>query len=185
VRRLLPVVLIVIIAGSLGYWFYGRRPPQPPAAGIPNTLAEDRAGRIKDLQYDVTFSVPAKRDAPIAAHLSATFMLSDKSRPLSFDFAQPVEKLLAMHANTNIIEPAVASGHIVIPTSALLQGLNTVEFEFIAGDAPLNRADDFLYALFVPARASQTIPVFDQPDLKARWRLILNIPKDWVAVSNG
>ncbi len=60
-----------------------------------------------------------------------------------------------------------------------------VEFEFVAGDAPLNRGDDFLYALFVPARASQSIPVFDQPDLKAKWRLILNIPKDWVAVSNG
>jgi aminopeptidase N len=185
VRRLLPVVLIGFIAGALTYWFYGRRPEPPPAAGIPQTLAEDRAGRIKDLQYDVTLTVPAKRDAPIAAHLSATFTLADKSRPLAFDFAQPVEKLLAMHANTNIIEPAVSSGHIVIPTSALLEGLNTVEFEFIAGDAPLNRTDDFLYALFVPARASQAIPVFDQPDLKARWRLILNIPKDWVAVSNG
>ena len=29
------------------------------------------------------------------------------------------------------------------------------------------------------------MPVFDQPDLKARWRLVLNVPADWIAVSNG
>jgi aminopeptidase N len=37
----------------------------------------------------------------------------------------------------------------------------------------------------VPARASLTFPVFDQPDLKARWKLVLNLPSDWTAVSNG
>ena len=47
-----------------------------------------------------------------------------------------------------------------------------VEIEFVAGDAPLNRKDDFLYSLFVPARASLAMPVFDQPDLKAKWQLI-------------
>ena len=185
-RRLALIVFtIAVAAGASALWVYMRRPPPPPAAGIAESLAHDRAGRITDLRYDVTFNVPSKKDAPIAAHLRATFALSNKARPLAFDFAQPVEKLIAMHANRNIIEPRVESQHIVIPTSALLEGENVVEFEFVAGDAPLNRGDDFLYALFVPARASQAIPVLDQPDLKARWRLILNIPKDWVAVSNG
>jgi aminopeptidase N len=90
-----------------------------------------------------------------------------------------------MHANTHIVTPEVLQQHISIPADALTVGKNVVEFEFIAGDAPLNRSDDFLYALFVPARASQTMPVFDQPDLKARWKLVLNIPAAWTAVSNG
>ena len=153
--------------------------------GIALSLAQERAGRVSNLRYEVTFRVPSQRNEPISAHLRATFSLSDKSRPLAFDFAQPIDKLLAMHANGNIVPPNVEAQHIVIPSSALQEGENVVEFEFVAGDAPLNRTDEFLYALFVPARASQAIPVFDQPDLKARWRLILNIPKDWTAVSNG
>ena len=30
-----------------------------------------------------------------------------------------------------------------------------------------------------------SLPVFDQPDLKARWRLELELPEEWVAVANG
>ena len=48
-----------------------------------------------------------------------------------------------------------------------------VVIEFVAGDEALNRREEFLYALFVPARASLTMPVMDQPDLKARWTLTL------------
>ena len=37
----------------------------------------------------------------------------------------------------------------------------------------------------MPARAHLAIPVFDQPDLKARWTLALTHPGEWQAVSNG
>ncbi len=57
--------------------------------------------------------------------------------------------------------------------------------DFIAGDEALNRNDDFLYTLFVPARAHLAFPCFDQPDLKARYKLALEIPPDWRAVANG
>ncbi len=45
-------------------------------------------------------------------------------------------------------------------------------------------ADDFLYTLFVPARVTG-VPCFDQPDLKARYKLTLDIPSGWQAVANG
>jgi len=44
---------------------------------------------------------------------------------------------------------------------------------------PLNRNDDYFYSLFVPARASQTFPLFDQPDLKGSLTLALEIPSGW------
>ena len=182
------VVLVVAIAGIAGfaaYFLLNRRTEQPPALGIAASLAESRAARVSALRYNVTFRVPRSKSDPVSAHLRATFVLKDKREPLLFDFAQPTERLQAMHANANIIEPKVVNQHIEIPTAALLEGENVVEFEFLAGDAALNRNDEFLYALFVPARASQTIPVFDQPDLKAKWQLTLNIPTDWVGVSNG
>ena len=53
-------------------------------------------------------------------------------------------------------------------------GRNQIEFEFTAGNESLNRNDDFMYTLFVPARASLAMPCFDQPDLKARWTLSLD-----------
>ena len=55
----------------------------------------------------------------------------------------------------------------------------------MAGDDALNRNDEFLYTLFVPARARLTFPCFDQPDLKARYRLTLITPEGWQAVANG
>jgi aminopeptidase N len=176
---------MLIAAAGVLVFMWMRRPPPPPGPGIPDTLAAERAERVSDLRYEVTMSVPATRTDPVRGHLRATFTLADAGRPLAFDFAQPVDRLLAMHANAVIVAPRVDAEHIVIPAGALVRGPNLVEFEFLAGEAPLNRSEDFLYALFVPARASQTMPVFDQPDLKARWRLVLNVPPDWAALTNG
>ena len=64
-------------------------------------------------------------------------------------------------------------------------GANRIEFEFTAGDEALNRNDEFLYTLFVPARAQLAFPCFDQPDLKARYTLSLTVPDGWQAVANG
>ena len=183
----LAAALVAVLAGAGVAYYYlsARRTPPAAEAGVPETLARDRASRVSNLHYDVTFRIPTTRDHAVTGHLRATFALADAGRPLAFDFAQPVDHLLAMHANTRILPPAVEAQHIVIPASALIAGDNVVEFEFVAGDAPLNRSDDYLYALFVPARASEAMPVFDQPDLKARWKLVLNTPPGWTAVSNG
>ena len=53
------------------------------------------------------------------------------------------------------------------------------------GDEALNRSDDFLYTLFVPDRHHFSLPAFDQPNLKARWRLTLSVPDGWLAVGNA
>ena len=179
------VVAIVVLAAGAAVFFFGRTEPPPPAAGIPETLATERAGRVSNLRYDVTLRIPSSRKEAVSGHLRATFTLSDADKPLAFDFAQPSDRLLGMHANGSVIEPVVREQHVVVPSRKLVVGENLVEFEFLAGDAALNRNEDYLYALFVPARASLTFPVFDQPDLKARWKLVLNLPPDWTAVSNG
>ncbi len=92
---------------------------------------------------------------------------------------------MSVTANGRTVDARTNNGHIVIPPSRLVAGTNTIRFEFVAGEEALNRQDEFLYSLFVPARASLTFPCFDQPDLKARWRLSLDVPPGWIAVSNG
>ena len=179
------IVAIVIVAAGTAVYFLARSEPLPPPPGVPEALATERAARVSNLRYDLTLRIPASRKEAVTGHLRATFTLSDADKPLAFDFAQPSDRLLAMHANGTVLEPMVRDQHVVIPSRQLVAGENLVEFEFLAGDAALNRNDEFLYALFVPARASLTFPVFDQPDLKARWKLVLNLPSDWTAVSNG
>ncbi len=76
-------------------------------------------------------------------------------------------------------------GHLVLPAECLVDGANTIDVAFTAGSGPLNRRSDHLYTIFVPARAHEALPCFDQPDLKGVWSLTLDLPAAWTAVSNG
>ncbi|HWL85798.1 MAG TPA: M1 family aminopeptidase, partial [Polyangiaceae bacterium] len=143
------------------------------------------AARVGHLSYDLAFVLPSLKTQPVKGHLTAAFSLSDASTPLAFDFAQAPDHLVSVQANGRALPASIENGHVVIPARALVRGDNRIAFDFVAGDAPLNRNDDFMYTLFVPARASLAMPCFDQPNLKATWRLALDIPSEWIAVSNG
>jgi aminopeptidase N len=164
-------------------------------AGVPRALADDRVGRIRDLAYDITLDIPADPGTAVRGRLIARFTLTDASAPVTFDFAQPAEQLLAIGTQTGALAidvtgrtrdaALVENGHVLIPSSALVRGSNEVTFDFTTVGTALNRAADFAYSLFVPARAAETFPCFDQPSLKARWTLTLHVPASWQAVSNG
>jgi aminopeptidase N len=115
-----------------------------------------------------------------------SFTLRDAGAPLSLDFdPDPSGRVLRIQADGASIDARQVNGHIVVPASALHAGANRVAIEFDAGDAPLNRNADFLYTIFVPARAHEALPCFDQPDLKARWTLALDVPEGWATLANG
>src|SRR5688500_5727724 len=152
--------------------------------GVSETLAAERAAAIQNLRYDLRFIVPVERREAVLGRLVARLSLKAPHR-LVFDFAQPPDRVRSVTINGRDLRPELADGHIVIPADATLAGENEVEIEFIAGDEALNRNDEFLYTLFVPARAHLAFPCFDQPDLKARYTLALDIPAGWQAVANG
>jgi aminopeptidase N len=179
------VVSAVAVAAIAGAWLWTRRDPEPPAAGVPLALAQNRAARISNLKYDAKFRIPAARGEPVRGTVAVRFSLKEAGGPIALDFAQPAGSVGAVRANQRGVEPVIGNGHIVIPAGALTAGENLLELDFVAGDAALNRNDEFLYSLFVPARASIAMPCFDQPDLKARWTLSLTVPAGWTAVSNG
>jgi aminopeptidase N len=156
-----------------------------PAAGVPLDVASRRAAAIADLRYDLALTIPKALADPITGTTRITFDLRDNTAPLIVDFDTSADHVKSVLVNDKPANYRYASGHIVLPNTALKVGRNAVTIEFIAGNDPLNRSADFLYALFVPARARQAIPVFDQPDLKARWKLTLAYPPEWKAVSNG
>jgi aminopeptidase N len=174
----------------------GPPPPQAPARldearsarevgrGVSEALAAERAAAIQNLRYDLRLIVPTARGDAVFGRMAARLVLAAPHR-LVFDFAQPPERVARVTVNGRNLRPELAEGHIVIPSEATRAGENEVEVEFIAGDEALNRNDEFLYTLFVPARAQLAFPCFDQPDLKARYTLALEVPAGWRAVANG
>jgi aminopeptidase N len=155
-----------------------------PTEGISRTLASERAANISSVRYALTLSIPPKKEEPVLGIARVRLLLAERA-PLIFDFAQPAERVTSIRANGQPIAVHSERGHLVVPAASLKQGENVVEIAFRAGDEALNRNDDFLYSLFVPARASQAFPCFDQPDIKASLSLTLEIPAAWVAMSNG
>jgi aminopeptidase N len=136
-----------------------------PGPGIPFAVATARAAAIRDLRYELSLVVPRDQKQPLTGTMTARFQLSDASQPLVFDFAPGADKVTSVSAGGAVVRHRYVTDHIVVPASALTAGANEIRIAFTAGDASLNRNPDFLYALFVPARAHLAIPVFDQPDL--------------------
>lgn len=160
-------------------------PGEVPEPGVARALAEQRATVINNVVYDLHFRIPADRSVPVAGTLVAHFDLSDSARPLVMDFRVPADHVLAVTLDNQPVTHQVINDHIVIPAAALMPGSHMLGVEFVSADTALNRRDEFMYALFVPDRASTAFPVFEQPDIKARYRLQLSIPSPWRALANG
>jgi aminopeptidase N len=156
-----------------------------PAAGIPLDVANARAAVISRVRYQLSLSIPSSVGVPVEGGNTLTFDLAKGFGPLVIDFAPGRDRVRAVTANGKPSAFTWINGHIVVPAADLAIGSNRIEVAFLAGDASLNRDADFLYALFVPARAHLAIPCFDQPNLKARWSLTVTAPAKWQVVSNG
>src|SRR5688572_16792027 len=155
-----------------------------PGRGISEALAQERAAAIRALRYDISFIVPPDLGEPVQGRAVVRFTLAAPHR-IVFDFAQPPDRVRSLRADGVVIVPAFQDGHLVVPASATRAGDNEIIVEFTAGDEALNRDREFLYTLFVPARAHRVFPCFDQPDLKARYTLSLDVPAGWQTVANG
>ena len=155
--------------------------------GVSWTLAERRAATLSDLRYRYHLRIPRDRDRRLEGTVEIRFVWSDpETRDLVLDFKDPADRVTAVRANGAAAGWVARHDHVMVPAAALRPDQeNRVELDFEAGDEALNRNDDFLYTLFVPDRAHFSLPLFDQPNLKARFELTLEVPDDWVAVANG
>lgn len=160
-------------------------PAAATVAGVSADLAAERVERIADLRYALELSIPPAKDTAIAGHVTITFTLRDAARPLVLDFAPGADRILRSEVNGQAVPLVAGKAHLVAPVSLLREGDNRIDLGFTAGDASLNRGDEFMYSLFVPSRAHLAFPCFDQPSLKAVFALTLEHADTWVALSNG
>jgi aminopeptidase N len=155
-----------------------------PGRGIPQTLATERAANIRALRYELSFRIPESKAEALHGMETVRFELR-APRQVVLDFDQKRERIASVKAGEKAVAFDFVDGHIIVPATAIRAGENAIRIEFLAGDESLNRNDEFLYTLFVPARAHYAFPCFDQPSLKARYSLTLDIPAPWQATANG
>lgn len=173
IRMLVPLLLLPLSASAV-----------TPGVGVPETLATERAAGIRSLRYELAFWIPDGRAEPLRGEETIRFEVREPQQVV-LDFAQKRDNVLSVEVAGKAVAFGFVNGHIVIPASAIRAGENAVRISFLAGNESLNRNDDFLYALFVPARAHYAFPCFDQPSLKARYSLTLDLPAAWQATANG
>ncbi|HUV35394.1 MAG TPA: M1 family aminopeptidase, partial [Patescibacteria group bacterium] len=150
-------------------------------AGVPADLARERAASVSDVRYRLIFTVP--RDGRVACIAHVSFDLAAVDGPLVLDFAG--ESVGSVEDAEERVPFVFTDEHITIPAHHLRAGENHFEIICRPSEAPLHREEDHLYSLFVPARAREVFPCFDQPDMKARFTLVLTIPEEFAAVSNA
>ncbi len=159
--------------------------------GVSRELATYRAERISNVRYNLHLDITA-RDSAIG-HVSIRFDRRGKGDVI-LDFRG--QHLANATVNGTSLKAYTNNGaHISVPASAVRDGANTLEFNFVtpiaASGASIIRFHDtsddtdYLYTLLVPADANQLFPCFDQPDLKARVTLELTTSRAWTSIANG
>jgi len=186
-RSPLPALLLTlpILAAPAAAKIPAAKIPADPGPGISRTLAEARKASLRDVRLDLHLALPRGKSEAIQGRASLSFIWSGGAQPLVVDFAPGRGAVQSVTLDGQPVAWEARDGHLVLAPGSLKAGSRRVEIAFTAGNASLNRQDDFLYALFVPARAHEAIPCFDQPDLKVRLTLGLEIPEGWEALGNG
>ena len=152
-------------------------------SGVSKELAEWRKATIEELSYRLHFIIPEGRTEEVEASSEIAFRLK-RPQSIVIDFRDTELLSSITDSEGNPISYSLENEHIIIPKEETLAGPNCFKLHFTAGNQSLNRNDEFLYTLLVPDRARTLFPCFDQPDLKAIFKLELTIPEAWVAVSN-
>jgi len=178
-------LLAQLIILGLGFWGCNNADTALTEEGVSLALADYRAKSITNIVYDLKLTIPKQIDANIIGMQTIYADINDLSKPLILDFKAPTDFLTSVTVNEVNVKILFEDEHIIINKKHLVLGSNIIDINFTVGETSLNRNKDFLYTLFVPDRARTAFPCFDQPNLKAKFKLTLTIPKEWRALANG
>lgn len=153
-------------------------------SGVSKELASFRKAHIKDMVYNLFFSIPSEKSSAVTGCSEIVFALGQPV-PVVLDFKADAQQINSVAVNGEPSDYIFENEHIIIPEQEVVEGINSIKIEFAAADQSLNRRDEFLYTLLVPDRARTLFPCMDQPDMKASYNLTLEIPQEWDAIANG
>jgi len=202
--RVLFIILVVMISAT-----FSQTPPIEP--GVSQKLAQWRGKHYSDVRYKLNITLEKgaplmKGNIEIRVNLTdeaaKTYLVldwrttqfeNDKDKPFA-DVVSVNESIIKKLPETGEYAYSINKEHIVIAQRLLKSGENVIKIEFASpiktSGAAITRYVDkednaeYIYSLFVPSDASTAFPVFDQPDLKARFQLNVIAPKNWNIIAN-
>lgn len=151
--------------------------------GISWQLAEQRKQTISQLQYHLFFSLSDDKEQAVEGREIVRFQLSERTE-IVLDFRESGDKIHSVRVNGKARPFTFKNEHIIIAKQNTTKGINTIEILFTAGRQSLNHRGNYVYTLFVPDRARTVFPCFDQPNLKARFAVTLEVPEHWTTITN-
>ncbi len=155
-------------------------------------LAEKRAARISGVSYKLHVSL-RKGDKGYKGNCKISFSYEKprSKEKLIIDFIGSILKVLA---NGKEIKFEATSSSIEIAQEDLFEGKNIIEINYendydLTGDGFHHFKDpedgeEYLFTHLEPYNAHRFWPCFDQPDLKANFKLTVDSPRDWTIISN-
>lgn len=154
--------------------------------------AKARAAVVDKVRYDLDMHLDAQKDFFKGA-VKVSFELKSVPPELSLDLAGGIVRELTVNGIAK--DPKLHNGFFIqLPTDALKVGSNEVlvqyQHPYSHDGSGLYRFQDpvdkrvYLYTHFEPYDANQLFPGFDQPDLKATYRLMVSAPKDWNVITS-
>ncbi|WP_345845485.1 aminopeptidase N [Shewanella algae] len=156
---------------------------------ISEQQAMARSTRVSNVSYELDFTLDGSER--FANRTLVRFSLSDNQQPLTLDLSKA--QITSLKINGHRLYPKYNGAYLEISAKLLLKGDNEIEVSFTrqhsSNGEGLHRFVDpvdgkvYLYSHFEPAAAQQMFAVFDQPDLKASYKLTVRAPKDWQVIS--
>ncbi len=191
---LLKILFVIVL---LAMAIFSQTPP-PLEAGVSQTLAKWRAANYSDVRYKLNITLEKgaplmKGEIEIRVNLTdegakndlildwrTTQFANDRDKPFA-DVIAVNDKKVADAVPNGVYDYQTNKEHLLISQKFLKAGENVLQIKFASpiktSGAAITRYVDkedgaeYVYSLFVPSDASTAFPVFDQPDLKARFSL--------------
>ncbi|MEK7791160.1 MAG: aminopeptidase N, partial [Deltaproteobacteria bacterium] len=163
-----------------------------PEKALTKKYAELRAGIIRDVHYNLSFVLDGESD-DFHGSVNIEFqLLRNRKEPLTIDFREG--SVLKVSVNNADVLPDYNGFFITIPQNKLKAGVNRFSIDFrhpySKSGSGLYRFKDqedqrtYIYSDFEPNDASLMFPCFDQPDIKATYAVVAEVPESWVVISS-
>jgi aminopeptidase N len=164
---------------------------RPEVKNLSLNEANYRSSLISHLTYDLQIALDSELPA-FKGTVKIGFLLSTKS-DLTLDFDDgTVEQIWV---NGKQIQAPYNKIFLTLPAAELQLGKNELKIAYShlysASGAGLYRFKDpedlktYVYTDFEPYSANKFLPCFDQPDLKAIFKISVSAPKEWSVISAG
>ena len=166
-------------------------PQRPNDDNISFEFSQFRRNQVKSVDYEISIKL-TKGGEDYSGRTIANVQLAKTNAPLSFDFVG--KKIESITVNGKPVQNfTTRTGSFDIPAAALAP-TSKIEINYVGAfnkeGVGFQRSIDpedgaeYFFTDFEPYDAHQFFPCFDQPDLKATYRVQVQAPKDWRAVSN-